>query len=64
MKKVEYIVGSFLGETEIATHILPERTYDPLILDVKAKNRKFAQARISRKTEQTTKKTSEPLDNQ
>jgi len=62
--KVEYIVGSFLAETEIATHIIPEF---PTIWLQGGENIKYdstLSVKFQRKTDNTTKMKIKSTDNQ
>ena len=62
--KVEYIVGSFLAETEIATHIIPETPVVHLIGNDSIKYTSDKTAHMTRKTENTTKGKFKVTENQ
>ena len=61
MKKVEYVVGVFLTETDIITHEIPEIFInDAPKSEKKINSPKNGKPTIKRKTEHSTKKRNKP----
>jgi len=60
-KKVEFLVGVFLAESEIITHEIPVTIIKkPRTKNQEQKNKQSPSPKVKRKTEHTTKKRNKP----